>query len=135
MVYPVTRAARKRLSAGWWLDRLLAVGLLLLALPIALHNLDAKSLWLDEGTTQAYVTTNHLGRLLLDLFRPEAAYPLYHLLVKAATRALGDGEWALRLPSALAFSLTAPLLYLLGAELRARITGLAAAALLIVSPW
>jgi mannosyltransferase len=135
MVYTVTRAARKRLSAGWWLDQLVALGLLLLALPIALHNLDAQSLWLDEGTTQAYVTSNHLPRLLLDLFRPDAAYPLYHLLVKGATRALGDGEWALRLPSALAFSFTAPLLYLLGAELRGRMTGLAAAALLIISPW
>ncbi len=135
MIHTMTRARPKRFNAALLLDWLAALGLLLLALPIVLYRLDAQSLWLDEGTTHATVTGSRLGGLLLDLFNPTSAYPLYHLVVKVATRVLGDGEWALRLPSALAGALAVSALYALGTELRGRITGLSAALLLLVAPW
>ncbi len=135
MARPLAGVARRPLEAAVWPDWLAALALALIALPIALHNLGAQSLWLDEGTTQAYVTGHQVGALLLDLFRPTSAYPLYHLILKATTRLLGDSEWALRLPSATAGSLAVPGLYLLGSELRSRATGLAAAALLLLAPW
>ncbi|MDQ5853847.1 MAG: glycosyltransferase family 39 protein, partial [Chloroflexota bacterium] len=125
--------ARTRIDAvAHWL---LALGLLLIALPITFHNLGVQSLWLDEGVTQAYVTGQRLGTLLLDLLAPWQGYPLYYLVVKVTTRALGDSEWALRQPSALAGGLAVPALYLLGTELRGRAVGLAAAALLLLAPW
>lgn len=117
------------------LDWVIALLLFALAVPIAFLRLDAQSLWLDEGTTQAYVTSTYLGSLLFDLVRPSQGYPLYHVLLKLVTRAFGDSEWVLRAPSALAASLAVPALYALGAELRGRVVGLVAAAMLVIAPW
>src|SRR5688572_26401420 len=50
------------------------------ALWLRLYRLDAQPLWLDEGTTWAQVTGSRLSTLLVDLFRPSQAYPLFHLL-------------------------------------------------------
>ncbi|MBV9787901.1 MAG: glycosyltransferase family 39 protein [Chloroflexi bacterium] len=105
------------------------------ALFLRLYRLDAQPLWLDEGTTWAQVTGSRLSTLLIDLFRPSQAYPLFHLLLKIDTRLLGDGEWALRLPSALAGALAVPAIALLGRELRGWTLGIAAALLLLVSPF
>lgn len=81
---------------------LLYLGAFGLALALRLYRLGAQSLWLDEGATWAEVTRQSWGRLLADLLSPDAAYPLYHLLLKAWIAAAGDSEWALRFPSALA---------------------------------
>lgn len=101
-----------------WLRAPLGVGLALfaLALLLRLYRLDAQSLWLDEGSSWEL---SRLGwaQLLRELVSPSAAYPLYHLLLKAWTALLGDSEWALRLPSALAGAAAVPLVYLAGVEL------------------
>lgn len=131
----MSRTRRLHLSRGTLLDSALLLVLFLAALRIMLYRLGDQSLWLDEGTTQAYVTSHKLLRLVRDLFDPTQAYPLYHLLLKFVVRALGDGEVALRLPSAVAGALAVPALYLLGAELRGRTVGLAAAILLLLAPW
>jgi hypothetical protein len=131
----MARTSANRIWRHVPVDWLIALVLLALAVPIAFWHLDAQSLWLDEGTTQAYVTRTYLGSLLADLVRPSQGYPLYHVLLKLVTRAFGDSEWALRAPSALAGSLAVPALYALGAELRGRTVGLAAAALLLIAPW
>ena len=125
----------ERVSPRIGVDWLIALAFLALALPITFYRLGAQSLWLDEGRTQEYVTTHRIGALLLDLVDPTQAYPLYHLVVKVATRALGDGEQALRVPSAIAGALAVPVLYLLGVEMRGRMAGLGAAALLLAGPW
>src|SRR4051794_28018460 len=115
LAHNLRHAATHRLSGRWDIvNWIVAFGLTLCALPITFHQLGAQSLWLDEGTSQAYVTSHHLGQLLLDLVSPAQAYPLYHLVLKVTTRVLGDGEWALRAPSALAGALAVPALYLLG---------------------
>ncbi|HEY0607681.1 MAG TPA: glycosyltransferase family 39 protein [Herpetosiphonaceae bacterium] len=115
-----------------WLVLALLFGV---ALWLRLYRLDVQPLWLDEGTTWAQVTGSKLSTLLVDLFRPSQAYPLFHLLLKIDTRLLGDGEWALRLPSALAGALAVPAIALLGRELRGWTLGIAAALLLLVSPF
>lgn len=84
--------------------------LLLLALLLRLHRLDAQSLWLDEGSTWNFVQ-QPWPTLLLDLLNPTAGYPLYHLLLKGWTMLAGDSEWALRFPSALAGALAVVALY------------------------
>ncbi|MBA3947264.1 MAG: glycosyltransferase family 39 protein [Herpetosiphonaceae bacterium] len=132
-VTATTRLSRRITTMGWrWLLPLL---LLLLGGIVCLHRLGEQSLWLDEGYAAGYVTGSHVGRLLLDLFSPAQAYPLYHLLLKLTTRLLGDSEWALRLPSALAGAFAVPALYALGCELRDRWLGLVAALLLLGSPF
>ena len=123
------------MSLGRLVDLVVVAIMLVAALRLTFHRLGFQSLWLDEGAAHQYVTTRRVGALLLDLFRPSQAYPLYHLVLKLATRVLGDVEWALRLPSAVAGGLAVPALYLLGAELRGRVVGLGAAALLLLAPW
>jgi hypothetical protein len=96
-------------------DSIWAVVLFAGALLIALFGLDRQSLWLDEGSTWAEVTGRtgkDLGTLLAELFSPDAAYPLYHVLLHGWLALAGDSEWALRLPSALAAASTVPLLWL-----------------------
>ncbi len=91
--------------------------LFVLAFALRLYRLGAQSLWLDEGSTWAEVTRHGWGALLADLFRPTAAYPLYHLLLKSWIGIAGDSEWALRFPSALAGALTVVVMYLLALEI------------------
>ena len=97
-------------------------GLLLFALGLAprLYRLGAQSLWLDEGGTWSEVT-GRTGKgwlaLLGELFSKDAAYPLYHVLLKAWVIVAGDSEWALRFPSALAGAATVTVLYRAAREL------------------
>jgi hypothetical protein len=75
------------------------------ALTIRLYRLDAQSLWLDEGNSWA-MAMQPWGILFRDLLQPSAAYPLYHILLKGWMSVAGMSEWALRLPSALAGTLS-----------------------------
>lgn len=127
---PVIRRAWLRVEV--WLPALLLFGA---ALWLRLYRLDAQPLWLDEGQTWAQVTRSRFSTLLIDLVRPSQAYPLFHLLLKFDTRLLGDSEWALRLPSALAGALAVPAIFALGRELRGWLPGIIAALLLLVSPF
>ena len=72
--------------------------------------LDAQSLWLDEGATWAEVTGKSYAVLLQELISPDAAYPLYHLLLKGWVDLGGDSEFWMRMPSALFGSLAIALL-------------------------
>ncbi|HEY0737888.1 MAG TPA: glycosyltransferase family 39 protein, partial [Herpetosiphonaceae bacterium] len=140
---PRTQNLEPKDAGSWWVEgrSSLLVGWLVLvvlfgaALWLRLYRLDVQPLWLDEGTTWAQVTGSKLSTLLVDLLRPSQAYPLFHLLLKLDTRLLGDSEWALRLPSALAGALAVPAIALLGRELRGWVLGIAAALLLLVSPF
>jgi mannosyltransferase len=129
---PLAVAGSRSSAAAQWLVMAL---LFSIALSMRLYRLDVQPLWLDEGTTWAQVTGSKIGTLLIDLFRPSQAYPLFHLLLKFATRLLGDSEWALRLPSALAGALAVPAIFALGRALRGSVLGLSAACLLLVSPF
>ena len=106
---------------------LVAPGVLLfvLALVLRLYRLDAQSLWLDEGGTWSEVT-GRTGKgwlaLLGELWSKDAAYPLYHILLKVWVAIAGDSEWALRFPSALAGAATVTVLYYAALELRPRTT-------------
>jgi mannosyltransferase len=72
--------------------------------------LDAQSLWLDEGATWAEVTGKSYAVLMQELISPDAAYPLYHLLLKGWVDIGGDSEFWMRMPSALFGSLAIALL-------------------------
>jgi uncharacterized membrane protein len=98
------------------LRRLLTPSLLLFAIGLALrlYRLGAQSLWLDEGGTWSEVT-GRTGKgwlaLLGELFSKDAAYPLYHVVLRAWVILAGDSEWSLRFPSALAGAATVLALY------------------------
>ncbi len=127
----------------------LLVGLALfgVALLLRIYRLDAQSLWLDEGSSWA-ISRSAWGPLLRELLSPTAAYPLYHLLLKAWTAIFGDGEAALRMPSALAGALAVVWVYLAAVELERDIRerdgvwarglswyGLGAALIMLAAPY
>src|SRR5690349_1883038 len=99
---PAARSRLGLLSSMLGRRRVGLAGALCLALALALrlYRLGAQSLWLDEGGTWAEVT-GRTGKgwlaLLGELFSKDAAYPLYHLLLRAWVTLAGDSEWALRL--------------------------------------
>src|SRR5262245_10017007 len=114
---PPSRLAALR---GFWREHtiLLASSLLLMiGLAMRLYRLGAQSLWLDEGGTWAVVTGQTWGRLIADLGSMDAAYPLYHLLLKGWVALAGDSEWALRFPSALAGAAAVVVLFFAAREL------------------
>jgi mannosyltransferase len=86
------------------------------ALLIRLYRLGSQSLWLDEGGTWAEATGKRWPALLAELWGRDAAYPLYHVLLKGWVGLAGDSEWALRLPSALAGAAAVVAVYLAAAE-------------------
>ncbi|NJN67508.1 MAG: DUF2723 domain-containing protein, partial [Chloroflexaceae bacterium] len=119
--------------------------LFMAALLLGCYRLEAQSLWLDEGTTWQTIQQGW-GVLLADLFSPASAYPLYHVLLKGWVVLVGDSEWALRFPSAVAGAGAVVLLFLTGREIEQQeqeasggqirsLFPLAAALLLLVSPF
>mgnify|MGYP000016030391 CR=1 FL=1 len=128
---PVRRPRQAGLSLG---GHFFLLGLIVaLGAAVRCATLSFQSLWLDEVSTVV-----EAGRpwpeLLLALVDPRQGYPLYILGMRLWSALWGNGEAALRWPSALAGTLNVPLLYLLGRRLLGRKVGLLAAALLAVSP-
>lgn len=112
----------------------LVLGLIVaLGAAVRCSTLSFQSLWLDEVATVVEAGRSW-PELLLALFDPRQGYPLYILGMRLWIAVWGTGEAALRWPSALAGTLSVPLLYLLGRRLLGRRVGLLAAALLAVSP-
>lgn len=111
-----------------------AVGLILVAFAIRAYDLDARSLWLDEGFTfyratkdVAFILTNHIiidGVVTTDLHPP-----LYFLLLHWVLQVAGAIPWrampfVARLFSVLASLPSLSLLYLIGRRLGGKLAGL-----------
>ncbi len=120
----------RRLPAWWPL-----AALTLLAAVLRLSTLGAQSLWYDEAFTPVHVLHPSLTATLRSVVHTENTPPLWYLIAWADTRLLGTGEYALRLPSALAGIATVPVAWAIGRELTARrATAIAAAAFVAVNP-
>lgn len=108
-----------------------------LAAVLRLFRLDARSFWLDEVLTARVVRIQSLTGLISALHSHPDQMPMYYLLAWALRRA-GGSEWSLRLPAALAGTLSVYAVYALGrAVFRPRIAWLAALlmAILPFSVW
>jgi uncharacterized membrane protein len=120
----------RRLPAWWPL-----AALTLLAAILRLTTLGAQSFWYDEAFTPVHVLHPSLTATLRSVVHTENTPPLWYILAWADSRLLGTGEYALRLPSALAGIATVPLAWAIGRELTARrATAIAAAAFVAVNP-
>ena len=132
-VASVPRAAARthghRLPPWWPL-----AALVLLAAVLRLSTLDVQSFWYDEAFTPVHVLHSSLSATLHAVVHTENTPPLWYLIAWLDARVLGDGEIALRLPSALAGIATVPVVWAIAAELAGRRAALLAAALVAVNP-
>ncbi len=128
---PAAAAAstRGRLPSWWPL-----AALVLLAAALRLATLTEQSFWYDEAFTPVHVLHNGLGATLRAVVHHENTPPLWYLIAWADARLFGDGELALRLPSALAGVLTVPVVWATARQLAGRRAALIAAAIVAVNP-
>jgi mannosyltransferase len=110
----------------------LVVGLTVLGAILRFGTLDVQSIWSDEAATIVLVHRG-LGGLLSHISSSETTPPLYFVLVWAWTKAFGASVFAYRSLSALAGTITIPVIYLAGRWISPRV-GVWAAALTTVNP-
>jgi mannosyltransferase len=122
-------AVRSRSRAFW-----IVAGLTLLAAGLRFATLGVQAYHHDEIVTATRVLRGDFWHAMDAVGFSESAPPLYYALAWFWTQVTGTGEWGLRSLSALVGIATVPVAYLLGAELRGRRTGIAAAALVAVNP-
>ncbi len=115
------------------MSRLLLSVLVVAAGGLRWWGLGRQGLWYDEAVT-AGLLHGPLARLLAKLPASESTPPLYYVVAWGWVRVTGESALGLRSLSALAGTLTVPAAYAAGRELASRRAGLAAAALVAVSP-
>lgn len=102
-------------------------------LGLRLIHLGRMELWVDEAATWWFAHQIWEGGVSL-LRSPEPTPPIYYGLMALWMRLVGETDWLLRLPSALAGAATIPLLYDLARRLASRRVGWIAAILLCIHP-
>lgn len=100
---------------------------------LRLATLGTQSIWTDEALTAGYLAGS-AKQLLTTLPLTDANPPLFYLLEWGAVRLFGRGDFGLRALSAIAGTLTLPVLYAIGVTVASRRAGLIAAALGAVQP-
>jgi mannosyltransferase len=128
--YEAIREAVRARSRAFWI----VAGLTVVAAALRFATLGVQSYHHDEIVTASRVLRDGFWHAMDAVGFSESAPPLYYALAWVWTQLTGTGEFGLRSFSALAGVATVPVAYLLGAELRGRRAGVAAAALVAVNP-
>ena len=128
--YEAIREAVRARSRAFWV----VAGLTALAAALRFATLGVQSYHHDEIVTASRVLRDGFWHAMDAVGFSESAPPLYYALAWVWTQLTGTGEVGLRSFSALVGVATVPVAYLLGAELRRRRAGIAAAALVAVNP-
>jgi hypothetical protein len=121
--------ARSRSRTFW-----IVAGLTLGAAALRFATLGVQSYHHDEIVTATRILPGGFVQAMEAVGSSESAPPLYYALAWLWTQVTGTGEFGLRALSALAGVATVPVAFWLGAELRDRRAGIAAAALVAVNP-
>ncbi len=111
----------------------LIVAITAAGLALRLADLGRESFWLDEAG-RAAIAARPLHAIPAAVSVVELSPPLYHLLLHAWMRLVGDGDAALRLLSALLSAAAIPATYALAGDLAGRRTALVAALLASAAP-
>jgi hypothetical protein len=110
----------------------LVVALTLLGAILRFATLNVQSIWLDESATMLLIHRGFSG-MLSNLPESQSSPPLYYILIWAWTKVFGTGPVGFRSFSALAGTLTIPVMYLAGRQVSQRV-GVWAALLTTVNP-
>jgi mannosyltransferase len=113
--------------------RVLLVLVLLLGAVLRLHGLERQSLWNDELTSWHQSSLGSLSEVVRLGVAPDVHPPGYQTVLYFSQRTLGDSEWALRMPSAIAGILAIYVIFRLGELLFSRREGLLAAGIAAVA--
>ncbi len=113
-----------------WVRAVQVIAVTLIAAALRGYALGDKPLWYDEAVTDEFARLS-LSNLWTSF--ADTNPPLYFTLVKVWVALFGDSEASLRTISAIAGTLTVPLVYKIGRTLRGHWVGLLAAALLATS--
>jgi mannosyltransferase len=124
------REAVRARSRTFWI----VSGLTVLAAGLRFVTLGLQAYHHDEIVTASRVLRGDFWHAMDAVGFSESAPPLYYALAWLWTQVAGTAEFGLRSLSALAGVATVPVAYLIGAELRDRRAGIAAAALVAVNP-
>jgi mannosyltransferase len=125
----VRETARARSRTFW-----IVAGLTVLAAGLRFATLGIQAYHHDEIVTADRILRGGFWQAMDAVGFSESAPPLYYALAWLWTQVTGTGELGLRSFSALAGLATVPVAFLIGAELRGRRAGIAAAALVAVNP-
>jgi uncharacterized membrane protein len=125
----VREAVRSRSRTFW-----IVAGLTIGAAALRFLTLGSQSYHHDEIVTASRILRDGFWHAMSAVGFSESAPPLYYALAWAWTQLTGTGEFGLRAISAIAGVAMVPVAFLLGAELRDRRAGVAAAALVAVNP-
>ena len=129
--------SRARVNDAEWPDRrtayILLVAIVLIAALIRLPTLGAQSLWLDE--VASYLQARGGLVEMIQATAEDNYPPLHNIVLWLSIKLLGEGEWALRMPSAVTGILNVAAIYWVGTLVGGRRTGLIAALLLAVSAF
>jgi mannosyltransferase len=96
--------------------------------------LGTKSMWLDE-TFSVWMASQPIGDMLQWIVKIDQHPPLYYLLLHFWIALNGDGPYDVRMFSVLFGTGTIPIIYLIGQRMSGATVGLAAAAILALSPF
>jgi mannosyltransferase len=121
----------RRIASRW-----LPLAVALAAFAVRIHNLAYHSLWFDEAMSVHWARSD-VGRILevsMNLVEDRLP-PLYYLLLHGWRILVGDGEVAMRLPSALMGVLLVPVVYRLATDLFDRRVAFLSAALVALNPF
>ncbi len=130
---PPRAAGAPEIRAGWRPSALqLVIALTVAGAALRFATLDVQSIWGDEAITIALVHRS-FGSMISHLSSSESTPPLYYSLAWVWTRIFGSGPLGFRTLSALAGTITIPLVWACGREISDRVAGWAAA-LAVVSP-
>ena len=111
----------------------IVIGLTLASMLACLIDLGSRSLWNDE-LHSALVAVHHGTSLWSAVTADGGNMALYYLLLHLFVSFFGDGQLALRVPSALAGAALTPVVYLLGRRMFGMRTAVFATAIVAVSP-
>lgn len=107
-----------------------SLAVILLAFAVRLQNLSGDSFWFDEVLTMRVIEGGQAK-----IFSQSDHPPLFYLLTALASHLFGANEFAVRLLSLIAGTISIPLLITLGHQMGYLETGLWAALLLALSPF
>jgi mannosyltransferase len=109
------------------------ITVLLIAGYLRFVSLSEQSLWTDEVQT-IEIARGSLSEVALSAAQTNIQPPLFFWLVRALS-AFGSNEFNSRLPSAIAGLLTVPLVWVIAAQIKSRLTAMMAMLVIAISPF